>query len=392
MIYQTPRPDELDVRVIAMIDELRDQLRDRVAEPRRWSGGLRKMALARAVQASNSIEGYNATLDDVVAAVAGEEPLEADEETQFAVTGYRDAMTYVLQLAQDPLARIDENLLKSLHFMMLKHDLTKHPGRWRPGAIYVREESTGEIVYEGPDSDLVPILVHEMLDDLDGDTGHVLIRAAMAHLNLVLIHPFSDGNGRMARCMQTLVLAREQIVAPIFSSIEEYLGRNTPAYYAVLADVAQGHWTPERDARPWVRFCLTAHYRQARTHLRRIEEFGELWVRCVDLAKELGLPERTIGALGDAAYGLRMRNRVYRSVVETTDGEEISELTATRDLKAIVQAGLFHPVGERRGRYYVATEELRRVWQKIRSRRPPRDDDDPFVLAEQANQLTLVAE
>src|SRR5687767_8009543 len=57
--------------------------------------------------------------------------------------------------------------------------------------------------------------------------------------------------------LQTLVLARGQIVAPVFSSIEEYLGRNTQAYYDVLAEVGQGAWNPERDARPWLRFCLT---------------------------------------------------------------------------------------------------------------------------------------
>ena len=79
-----------------------------------------------------------------------------------------------------------------------------------------------------------------------------MIRAAMAHLNLVMIHPFRDGNGRMARCLQTLVLAREGILSPEFSSIEEYLGRNTQAYYDVLADAGAGHWQPERDARPWV--------------------------------------------------------------------------------------------------------------------------------------------
>ena len=53
----------------------------------------------------------------------------------------------------------------------------------------------------------------------------------MAHLNLVMIHPFEDGNGRMSRALQSLVLARDHIVAPEFASIEEYLGRNTPAYY-----------------------------------------------------------------------------------------------------------------------------------------------------------------
>jgi len=96
-------------------------------------GTMRRMSEARAIQASNSIEGYNATLSDVVAAADGEEPMEADEATRHALAGYREAMTYVLQISQDPeVAAADEGLLKSLHFMMLKHDLSKHPGRWRP--------------------------------------------------------------------------------------------------------------------------------------------------------------------------------------------------------------------------------------------------------------------
>jgi len=85
----------------------------------------------------------------------------------------------------------------------------------------------------------------------------------MAHLNLVMIHPFRDGNGRMARCLQSLVLARGGVLSPMFMSIEEYLGRNTHNYYNVLAQVGGGSWQPERDTRPWIRFILTAHLRQA---------------------------------------------------------------------------------------------------------------------------------
>ena len=86
----------------------------------------------------------------MIAAVDDEPTLSADEETRLALAGYRDAMTYVLQVAQDPAARVDAGLLKSLHFMMLKHRLVKDPGRWRPGEIYVVRESTGEQTYEGP--------------------------------------------------------------------------------------------------------------------------------------------------------------------------------------------------------------------------------------------------
>lgn len=54
---------------------------------------LRRMTLARAVQGSNSIEGYNASLDDVAAALGDEPTLSASEETEHALLGYRDAMT-----------------------------------------------------------------------------------------------------------------------------------------------------------------------------------------------------------------------------------------------------------------------------------------------------------
>lgn len=284
---------------------------------------------------------------------------------------------------------MDEGLLKSLHFMMLKHHLEKNPGRWRPGATYVKREPSGEIVYEGPDHDLVPDLIAATIQELETSEAPVLIRAAMAHLNLVMVHPFSDGNGRMARCLQTLTLAREQIVAPVFSSIEEYLGRNTNTYYQVLADMGQGQWSPHRNARPWVRFCLTAHYHQARTQLRRIHESERLYVECCELAEKHGLPERSAGALVEAAYGFRLRNASYRSVVEVTYGEELSDLTASRDLRAIVDADLFQPIGERRGRYYVSRPVLRALYEDIRRQRAPRETDDPFEIARGQLQSAL---
>src|SRR5665213_356575 len=160
LVYRTPTLQPVEIEVLDLIDDLRDQLKRYVdPEPRRWFGTLRRMAFARAVQASNSIEGYDASLDDVLAAVDDEPTLAADDETRLALAGYRDAMTYVLQVAQDPTAQVDEGLLKSLHFMMLKHRLEKSPGRWRPGEIFVVRESTGQRVYEGPPYDRVVDLV-----------------------------------------------------------------------------------------------------------------------------------------------------------------------------------------------------------------------------------------
>ena len=396
-IFETPPLEDAELRVCQTIQDLRSELSFQVRQPQRWVGQLRRMTLARATQGSNSIEGYAASLEDVLAVEGGEEPLEANRETALALAGYRDAMTYILQLTQDPTAgAADEGLLKSLHFMMIKHDLKKNPGRWRPGAIYVRREPSGRQVYEGPPHEDVPALVGSMLKALEEDEAPVLVRAAMAHLNLVMIHPFSDGNGRMGRALQTLVLARDQIVDPVFSSIEEYLGRNTEAYYDVLQEVGRGSWQPHNDARPWVRFCLTAHYRQARTLLRRVETTEHLWLACLELTQRYGLPERMVGPLLDAAQGVRMRRATYMGSVEVVGGEEISPQTATRDLAELVQEGLLVAHGERRARIYTASETLKDVWRTIRAGRPPRADEDPFELTAgpdhpAAGQLALEA-
>jgi hypothetical protein len=88
------------------------------------------------------------------------------------------------------------------------------------------------------------------------------------------VAPRRRANGR---CVQTLVLAREGILEPTFCSIEEYLGRNTIEYYAVLAEVGKGSYHPENDATPWIRFTLTAHYRQAATLVRRSRMLQRLW-------------------------------------------------------------------------------------------------------------------
>jgi Fic family protein len=379
MIFTAPDLDERERHVLAQIEELRDRLRHQLHEPRRWAGSLRRISLARAIQGSNSIEGYEAGLDDAVDIAAGEEPLDATEETGLALRGYRDAMTYVLQLAEDDGFAYSAQLLKALHFMMTSYSRANRPGRWRAGSIYVRNDETGEIVHEGPDVGHVPGLIDELVAELDEVRAqNTIVKAAMAHLNLAMIHPFRDGNGRMARCLQSLVLARDGILSPVFMSVEEYLGRNTQAYYDVLAEVGGGSWQPDRDSRPWIRFTLTAHLRQARTMVRRISESERVWSDLERLVAGRRLPERTIMALFDATIGLRVRNATYRSYFADSP-DEITDATASRDLRLLVEADLIEPRGQKRGRFYVARPELVRIRDAVSRQRDRRDDSDPFA-------------
>lgn len=140
--------------------------------------------LARAIRDSNSIEGYVVDEDDA-AALDDEEPLSADERTWAEIRGYRQALGYVLQMAVDPHFVIDTSAMRSMHYMMLAHDLSKSPGRYRTGPIDVHDEKRDVVVYEGPDPGRLPALMEELAASLRADLDiHPLVRGAMAHLNL----------------------------------------------------------------------------------------------------------------------------------------------------------------------------------------------------------------
>jgi Fic family protein len=382
MIFRTPPMSFEELAALEKIDALRRQLRYSVAEPRRWMGQVRRVLGARAIQGSNSIEGYDVSVEDALAAISGDQPADAAAEDWNAVSGYRRAMTYVLQLAQDEHFQYSAQLLRGLHFMMTEYALDASPGLWRPGPIWIRNDATGEVVYEGPPSEEIPGLIEELTEDLSAsDETPVLIKAAMAHLNLVMIHPFRDGNGRMSRCLQTLVLARDRILAPQFSSIEEYLGRNTQTYYRVLQQVGEQTWRPAGDARPWIRYCLEAHFVQASSVLRRVNESGAIWERLDEICAARRLPPRTVSALFDAAVGLRVRNASYRAALKLS-GEEISHQSATDDLRAMVRAGLLERLGARRGTYYQAADPLNAVTAEVRKNRAPINAGALFTITD----------
>lgn len=370
VLYTYDHLDDVETHVSNRIAEMRRQLRYFVqVEPRRWTGLLARMTRARALRASNSIEGINVSAEDALAAVDGEDMADADRPTRLSIEGFQSAMTYILQRCRGGQFKFTMDMILSIHFMITQSDLKANPGNWRPGWVAVRNSQTGEVVHQGVDRDLLEPLMNELVDSMNDASGSVIIRGALAHLNLALLHPFSDGNGRTARCLQTAVLAYEGIVSPVFSSIEEYAGRYQQDYYDVLAEVGGGGWNPARPAKPFIRFCLTGHYRQAQTLLRRSQEMERVYGEIATLSERHGLPRRTDLAVVQAAFGFRVRNSSYRA------SAEISNNLASRDLKALVDAGLLIGEGEKRGREYRASDAIVAIRQRHRI---PRQVDDPF--------------
>ena len=377
LIYTAPPLTSEDEAVLGEIHQMRKEMRHSLRKPKRWVGGLRRASRAKALKSSNSIEGIEVTEDDAAAVVGGEEPVTADEKTALDVQGYQRAMDYVLTAADDPHATYEAAELRAMHFMLIQHEPSKSPGRFRSGPVSVYDEENERVVYEGPDAEKVPALVEDLITALRRENStDPIVRSAMAHLNLVMIHPFKDGNGRMARALATLVLTRSDIGEPVFSSIEEWLGAskaNTLDYYAVLAHTGHGRWAPRPDPHMWLTFNLRAHHIQAQTVARRFTEASRYWTRLEELANQHGLPDRVMDALFDAVlgYGVRRSGYMKRSNVEGH--------TATRDLSLLTDVELLTAHGSGRGRFYTAGAPLLTLRASVKGDREPLRDPYPWL-------------
>jgi Fic family protein len=334
--------------------DLRGSLGQEVKTPSRWMGSLRREVRATSIEGSISIEGFSVSPTEALALTSDRGAGDHDDENRQAVSCYARAMDHVGTMAIDPDFGWSDRVILDLHFDACYFQRDKDPGLWRTGPIGVTG-SDGTLEYVGPDGDAVVGLMDEVIASLvrsdRDDKTDVVVRAAMAHLNVISVHPFRDGNGRISRIVQSLVLAREGLGSPEFFSIEEYLGSHTQEYYAALRETQGGRYQPRRSAAGWVAFCVEAHIAQARARLAQIEEAAARWDHLERLVTERNWPDRLVIALEQSLTG-----RTDRSIYG--EEAEVSPATASGDFRRLLDAGLVAQRGRGRNVGYVASEDL----------------------------------
>jgi len=364
MLHSTPALDDDDQRVLAEIDAFYQAFVASTggAKAGEWLGGVRRRLFAGAIRGSNTIEGYTVSQTEATAivdqvAVSSDVPA----ETREAVTGYRNALTWVTQTADMESFAHSEAVLSALHFMMMRFWPGRSPGRYRTRGIVVTGGDPLVPAYVGPDGEAVPALMGELITWLNGGDldAPLLVRAAMAHLNLVRVHPWRDGNGRMSRCLQTLVIARGGRLAPEFCSIEEWLGfdTNTVDYYRALRDTG-GTYEPSADVHGWVRFCLRAHHLQAQIVDRRLRFGRAVWTELAELVRADGFHDRVVAALYAATT-----DQLRREVYGTEEG--LSRDQSIRDIRALERAGLVMSVGYGATLAYIGDGAARDIGERV---------------------------
>jgi Fic family protein len=353
MLFQTPPLAQPLAEKLDELEGLRKALGHEAQTRSRWMGSLRRQVRASSAESSTSIEGYSVSPEEALALTSGRLAAEPGNEDRQAVACYSRALDHVGTMAVDPSFRWLDRVILDLHFDVCYFQREKDPGLWRPGPIGVTG-ADGSLEYYGPNADEVPGLIDEVVTWLGEDNleVNVFVRAAMAHLNVISVHPFRDGNGRIARIVQSLVLARGGLASPDLFSIEEYLGSHTQDYYAALRETQGGSYQPQRDASGWISFCLDAHLAQARRRLAQVEQAALRWQRLEEIAEARGWPDRIVIALEQSLLGGTDRGRYCEEA-------EVSPATASADFRRLLDAGLVQQRGRTRSITYVASGDLR---------------------------------
>ena len=337
---------------LARLDELRARL-DAQLLLRAWLGRTRRELEAEAVAASTSMEGVAVTVDEVRHILAGDRPPTVSAADADLVEGYRDAMNAVLRRADDPHFKWQSELVLGIHYRVMAEDYSRGAGRFRAGQNRVVDAMARREVYLPPPPELVPGLV----DDLARWTQAAVdvpapVTAAMVHVRLAGIHPFSDGNGRTARILSSLAMYRGGFKRPEFTSLEEWWGRHQSDYHASFGCLGPT-WDSTADVTPFVETHVRAQTCQVEALSLRLATERQLWVVLEELVRhDLAADQRLANALYDAFLGEEVTNRYYRDLAD------VSVATATNDLGRLDAAGLLTAVGAGRTRRYVAGGRL----------------------------------
>lgn len=223
---------------------------------------LRQTARLKATHYSTQIEGNQLEEAEVAKVLAGGKPAGARERDQAEVRGYFAALQAMEALAGQAKP-LSEGEIRQLHGLVMGQGRKRvKPSAYRDGQNVIKDSRSGKIVYLPPEAKDVPKMVAGLVQWLQESSAAELpepLRAGLAHYQLATIHPYYDGNGRLARLVTSLLLQRSGYGLRGLYSLEEYYAQDLAGYYQALTlgpshNYYQGR--AEADLSPWLEyFC-----------------------------------------------------------------------------------------------------------------------------------------
>lgn len=221
---------------------------------------LRRQAIIRMTQSSTAIEGNLLNVAQVEALYANKK-IDAPERDIYEVENYLKALKYIDEVVKKKQV-VSEKVILHIHKLVTDKTLVKEKsGHYRLTPVYVVKSMLGrvtEVVYAGPDSSKVQKLCIDLIawiERSEKESINPVIVAGIVHQELAAIHPFSDGNGRTARALATLILYQRGYDFRRLFALEDYYNRERQDYYAAI-NTGKNYEGRKVDFTPWLEYFV----------------------------------------------------------------------------------------------------------------------------------------
>jgi Fic family protein len=314
-----------------------------------WEKRFREEALVRTVHHGTHLEGNQLDFEEAKEVVLSQNLHSIRTRDVQEVINYREVMDYIEDEWQEKDKDITEALIKKIHKLAVSKILPDNiAGAYRLKNVVIKDSHTGEVTFRPPEPEQLQYLIIQLLKWLNTtrkDTLHPVLKAAITHYELVRIHPFIDGNGRVARAIATLILYSEGYDIRRFFSLEEYFDKDPLRYYQYLQKAGSG------DLTPWLDYFvqgLAAELEKIKTKIQKLSSDTHLKQKLG--GRQVFLNERQtkiIEYIQEIGY---LQNKAFASLFP-----DFSDDTVLRDLSELIENKLIKKIGKTKGAKYILT-------------------------------------
>lgn len=220
---------------------------------------LRRIAVIQSTESSNRLEGITADRKRIEAILA--EKAHPENRSESEIAGYRDVLNTIH--SNSPHIPVNERILLQLHRDLMKYS-GKEGGKWKSTANEISEilpDGSKHIRFVPVEpfltAEYMATLHHLFNENLRRETLDALLLIPVYILDFLCIHPFLDGNGRMARLLTVLLLYHQGYEVGRYISLERIVEQTRDSYYETLQKSSVGWHSAEHDVLPWVEYFLS---------------------------------------------------------------------------------------------------------------------------------------
>lgn len=311
---------------------------------------LQRQAILRMAHTSTSIEGNKLAQFEVGKIIEGK-AVKASQKDILEVENYYRALKLLDDMSKPKKDITEEEILRLHKTVTLGLVEKEKVGKWRKGDVYVLDDlgdGREMLRFKAPSAKAVPVLISDLLIFLKQskkDVAHPIIKAAILHLEFVSIHPFTDGNGRVARLLTQLQLYRDGWDFKKILVLEDYYNRDRLSYYNAEAAVQGKNYKKDADFTSWLEYFTNGFLIEARKVLEQIQSIG--YGQVSKLSEQIFLDHGEIQIMDFLTTKGRITSDDISGILK------LSKRTAQLKLKKLVQSKLIKMMGSGPSTYYI---------------------------------------